>query len=153
MIPAFENGHGQGYQALIMVDNSQGHSAYGEDALLTSRMNLQPGGKQARLQNGWYMQNGERVAPEMIFPHNHREFPDQPKGMKQILVERGLWKTNLVMECKNVKERVVNPKQKTAVQDAFLIYSQTFRSRNPLFRKSSRQQVICASFCRSFTVS
>jgi hypothetical protein len=28
-----------------MVDNSQGHSAYSEDALLTTRMNVNPGGK------------------------------------------------------------------------------------------------------------
>ena len=30
-----------------MVDNSQGHSAYAVDALLTSQMNLRPGSKQA----------------------------------------------------------------------------------------------------------
>ena len=47
IIPAFEKVHGPGYQALIMVDNSQGHSAYVEDALLVSRMNINPGGKQA----------------------------------------------------------------------------------------------------------
>jgi len=54
IIPAFERAHGPGYQALIMVENSQGHSAYSVDALLTSRMNLHPGGKQARLHNTWY---------------------------------------------------------------------------------------------------
>jgi hypothetical protein len=47
IIPAFENVHGPGYQALIMVDNSQGHSAYAVDALLVSQMNMKPGGKQA----------------------------------------------------------------------------------------------------------
>jgi hypothetical protein len=36
IIPAFERAHGPGYQALIMVDNSQGHSAYSADALLVS---------------------------------------------------------------------------------------------------------------------
>jgi len=41
-IPAFERAHGPGYQALVMVDNSQGHSTYAEDALLTSRMNMWP---------------------------------------------------------------------------------------------------------------
>ena len=40
-----------------MVDNSQGHSAYAEDALLTSRMNMNPGGKQARLRDGWYIRD------------------------------------------------------------------------------------------------
>jgi hypothetical protein len=47
IIPAFEKAHGPGHQALIMVDNSQGHSAYAEDALLVSQMNVNPGGKQA----------------------------------------------------------------------------------------------------------
>jgi len=46
-IPAFKRAHGPGYQALVMVDNSQGHSTYAADALLTSRMNMQPRGKQA----------------------------------------------------------------------------------------------------------
>ena len=36
IIPTFERAHGPGYQALFMVDNSQGHSAYAEDALLVS---------------------------------------------------------------------------------------------------------------------
>ena len=47
IIPAFERAYSPGHQVLIMVDNSQGHSAYAVDALLTSRMNLRPGGKQA----------------------------------------------------------------------------------------------------------
>jgi len=47
IIPAFKQEHRAGYQVLIMVDNSQGHSAYSEDALLTMRMNVNPGGKQA----------------------------------------------------------------------------------------------------------
>lgn len=42
-----------------MVDNSQGHAAYSVDALLTSQMNLQPGRKQAKLQDGWFEQNGK----------------------------------------------------------------------------------------------
>ncbi|KAF7308048.1 hypothetical protein MKEN_01167100 [Mycena kentingensis (nom. inval.)] len=53
IIPAFEAAHGPGYQALFLIDNSQGHSAYSEDALLAQRMNLNPGGKQARMRAGW----------------------------------------------------------------------------------------------------
>lgn len=36
IILAFENAHGAGYQALFVIDNSQDHSAYAEDALVTS---------------------------------------------------------------------------------------------------------------------
>jgi hypothetical protein len=61
IIPAFECAHGPSSQALIMVDNSQGHSAYSLDALLTSRMNMKPGGKQAMMRNGWHMQNSVKV--------------------------------------------------------------------------------------------
>jgi hypothetical protein len=46
-IPAFERAHGPGFQALVMVDNSQGHSAYATDALLTLRMNMWPEGSVA----------------------------------------------------------------------------------------------------------
>lgn len=35
IIPEFEALHGPKYQALIMVDNSQGHGIYAPDALLT----------------------------------------------------------------------------------------------------------------------
>jgi hypothetical protein len=76
IIPAFEQAHGPAYQALIMVDNSQGHSAYSLDALLTSRMNMKPGGKQAKMRDGWYiMQNGMRVTQKMCFAPEHSELP------------------------------------------------------------------------------
>ncbi|KAJ7127915.1 hypothetical protein C8R44DRAFT_911203 [Mycena epipterygia] len=82
LIPAFERIHGPGYQALFMVDHSQGHAAYAPDALLVSRMNTKPGGKQARLRDGWYIKNGEKITQSMIFPRNHCEYPNQPKGIK-----------------------------------------------------------------------
>ncbi|KAF9642133.1 hypothetical protein BDM02DRAFT_3106013 [Thelephora ganbajun] len=83
IIPAFEDAHGPGYQALFLIDNSQGHSAYSADALLASRMNLHPGGKQARMRDGWFIQNGQKVTQPMVFPNDHPEFPNQPKGMKR----------------------------------------------------------------------
>ncbi|KAJ7575738.1 hypothetical protein C8J56DRAFT_801145 [Mycena floridula] len=82
IIPAFEHAHPSNYQALIMVDNSQGHAAYSPDALLVSRMNVNPGGKQARLRNGWYMKGGVYVPQSMIYPANHQEHSNQPKGIK-----------------------------------------------------------------------
>jgi hypothetical protein len=62
IIPAFEELRGPEYQVLTMVDNSQGHTAYFEDTLLVSHMNLRPGGKQAQLCNGWFMWNDKKVA-------------------------------------------------------------------------------------------
>ncbi|KDQ30052.1 hypothetical protein PLEOSDRAFT_1036066 [Pleurotus ostreatus PC15] len=85
IIPTFEKYHGAGYKALILVDNSQGHSAYAKDALLTSRMNMRmrPGGKQPRMKDGWFMRSEDKIPQRMVFPLDHPEFPDQPKGMKQ----------------------------------------------------------------------
>ncbi|KAK0183754.1 hypothetical protein F5146DRAFT_940047 [Armillaria mellea] len=88
IIPEFECLHGLGFQALIMVDNSQGHSAYSKDTLLTMRMNMNPGGKQAWMHDGWFTSNGHHVSQPMIFPSDHPEFPDAPKGMKHVLMEQ-----------------------------------------------------------------
>ncbi|TFY50693.1 hypothetical protein EVG20_g11382 [Dentipellis fragilis] len=100
--PAFERLHGPGYVAIVLVDNSQGHSAYSEDALRASRMNLNPGGKQARLRDGWFKSNdGQKVIQPMCFPPDHPKFPNVPKGMKQVLTERGLWISGLLMQCKS----------------------------------------------------
>ncbi|KAJ7588406.1 hypothetical protein C8J56DRAFT_786124, partial [Mycena floridula] len=84
IIPAFEAAHGPEYQALIMVDNSQGHSAYSEDSLLTSRMNMNPGGKQAIMRDGWYMSGGQKVIHPMVYPPGHAK-AGLPKGMKAYL--------------------------------------------------------------------
>ncbi len=99
-MPAFKAKHGDGYIAAILVDHSQGHSAYAEDALRATHMNLRPGGKQARMRNGWYKRNGETIIQPMIFPPDHPTYPDQPKGMQHVLQERGLWRSGLLMKCK-----------------------------------------------------
>jgi len=101
LIPAFEKAHGAGYQALFMVDNSQGHSAYSEDALLVSRMNVGPGGKQARMRNGWFIRDGQKISQPMIFPPDHpTDNADQPKGIKHVLTERGIVHPGLRGKCK-----------------------------------------------------
>jgi predicted transcriptional regulator len=99
IIPAFERIHGPGYQALIIVDNSQGHSAYAADALRTKSMNLSPGGKQGKMRDGWFIKNGRRHVQPMVFPANHDTHPNLAKGMREVLVERGLWRTGLLKEC------------------------------------------------------
>ncbi|KAF7309543.1 hypothetical protein MIND_00325200 [Mycena indigotica] len=101
IIPAFEKAHGPRYQALFLIDNSQGHSAYSEDALLPQRMNLNPGGKQARMRNGWYTVNGRKVIQPMNYPNTHPNsaLRGVQKGMKAVLEERGKWRHGLLREC------------------------------------------------------
>ncbi len=50
------------------------------------------------------MWDGQKVLQSMNFPPDHPEFPTQPKGMRQILIERGLWRDGLVMQCKKSKK-------------------------------------------------
>jgi hypothetical protein len=64
-------------------------------------MNLKPGGKQARMRDGWYIDaTGCHITQPMIFPSNHPVYPGQPKGMQKVLEERGLWRSGLRMQCK-----------------------------------------------------
>ena len=100
IIPAFKKAHGPGYQALIMVDNSQGHSAYAEDALLVFHMNINPGRKHAQMHDGWYLQNSKKVIQLMNFPQNHTEYLNEPKGVKVVLTKQGLYQ-HLCGKCKN----------------------------------------------------
>ena len=102
IIPAFEEVHGSGYQALFLIDNSQGHSAYAEDALVISRMNVKPGGKQAQMRDGWYLchPSGEKVIQHMTYPADHPEFPNEPKGIWAVLTERGLHHPGRHGKCK-----------------------------------------------------
>ena len=63
----------------MMVDNSQGHSAYATDALVVSRMNVNPGGKQALMRDMWFMQNGEKIKQTMVYPSNHPTNQSHPQ--------------------------------------------------------------------------
>jgi hypothetical protein len=58
-------------------------------------MNVRPGGKQARMQDGWFIQDGEIIIQPMTFPPNHSQNPNAPKGIKAVLVKCGLYQTNL----------------------------------------------------------
>ncbi|KAI0719047.1 hypothetical protein C8T65DRAFT_693376 [Cerioporus squamosus] len=77
--PAFRKVHGEGFVAVILVDNSQGHSCYADDTLRVSQMNFRPAGAQARMRNGWYMKDGEKVTQPMVYPADHPEYPDKLK--------------------------------------------------------------------------
>ncbi|KAF9489276.1 hypothetical protein BDN71DRAFT_1530069, partial [Pleurotus eryngii] len=75
IIPALEKQFSMGFQFLIIVDNSQGHSAYAEDALLVSRMNIKPGGKQAHMCDGWYHIDMVKVTQSMVYASDHQGSP------------------------------------------------------------------------------
>ncbi|KAJ7205486.1 hypothetical protein GGX14DRAFT_367159 [Mycena pura] len=87
-----------GAVAVVLVDNSQGHSAYPPDALRASVMKFRTGGKQPHMRDGWFVKDGRRVAQKMSFPANHRtaSLRGKPKGMQQVLKERGLFRKGLI---------------------------------------------------------
>lgn len=84
-----------------MVDNSQGHAAYSEDALLATRMNIKPGGKQAHMRDGWFIRDGQRVTQPMVFPSDDPKHAREPKGIKAVLTERGLFRKKLRGRCES----------------------------------------------------
>jgi hypothetical protein len=82
-----------------MVDNLQGHFAYAEDALLVSWMNVNPGGKQAHIQDGWSTHNGQKIIQPMIFAPDDPKNPNVAKGIKAVLVECSLYQEWLWGKC------------------------------------------------------
>jgi hypothetical protein len=63
-------------------------------------MNVKPGGKQAKMHDTWFMENGVRVQQTMVFLPNHPDHPNKPKGMREVLKERGLYPAGLRGKCK-----------------------------------------------------
>ncbi len=80
-------------QALFAFDNSSNHNCYTEDALLVGNMNLGLRGKQSILRNEF---NHTTQEDQYIVFHYDKLNPSlrgKPKGIKQALIERDLWKT------------------------------------------------------------
>ena len=62
---------------------------------------MHPGGMQAQMQDGWFICDGERIIQSMVFLPDHPTYSDQPKGIWQVLVERGIFSNKLCMQCKD----------------------------------------------------
>jgi len=94
--------------AVFAFYNSTNHAAYADDALVAQKMNLGPGGKQRIMRSTIFVDaNGQQKNQEMKFENNYPN-PDlrgKPKGIKQVLMERGLWKKELNLDCEMCKKR------------------------------------------------
>ena len=119
-IPIFE-ARFPGAKALFAFDNATSHAAYAEDALLAKSMNLSPGGKQPKMRFVvifskfvhilnillTYLSRsttyGNGIHQDMCFPDDYSipELRGEPKGLKVILMERGLWFDGMKLKCKN----------------------------------------------------
>ena len=99
IIHTFEEALSPRYQVLIIINNSQGHSAYGKYALVATRMNVNPGGNQPQMHNTWFIWDREKITQTMVYPPSHPKYPNMPKGIKAVLTECGLYQSNLCGKC------------------------------------------------------
>ena len=76
------------YNVIWLFDHSSGHTAFAEDSLNASRMNVKPGGKQPVMHDTVY--NGK--LQKMVLSDG------TPKGMKIVLEERGVNTRNMKAE-------------------------------------------------------
>ena len=83
---------------LFAFDNSSNHAAFKSDALVASKMNLKPGGKQPKMKDTVFGSNNQRQS--MVNENG------EPKGMKQVLIERGLWEEGLHADCQLCKDKI-----------------------------------------------
>lgn len=42
----------------------------------------------------------------MVFPNDHPTYPNQPKGIQQVLIERGLFNPALRLDCDDCKKKI-----------------------------------------------
>lgn len=80
-----------GCEGFFAFDNASNHCAYAPDALLATKMNLGPGGKQPLLRDGW--DHSQNLPQPMVFGQDYPVLAlrGKPKGIRQVLLERGLW--------------------------------------------------------------
>ena len=77
-------------QFAFIVDRSSVHERYADNALRVTGMNVKPGGKQPKLRQTAFEKDGELIIQDMVFPSDHLEFPNEPKGLLAVCEERGL---------------------------------------------------------------
>lgn len=91
---------------LFVFDQSSNHNAYSIDALLAKRMTLNT--KEDKVycfKNGFFYMDGQFIEQPMYFMRNGRPYF---KGIKQILLERGLWREGLKLECSHEHTNAVD---------------------------------------------
>ena len=101
-------------RGLFAFDNAPNHSVYAADALVADRMGLNPGGKQPKMRDGYI--HARNRPQRMIFSSLHPKYPNQPKGLQQILVERNLWREHnsfgkFLLKCASCPKSGIDHKQ------------------------------------------
>ncbi|KAF0741541.1 hypothetical protein Ae201684P_017549 [Aphanomyces euteiches] len=86
--------------ALFTFGQSTNHGAFASDALRANCMNLGSGGSQPIMRNGSF--GFDKTPQSMCFPINHENpsLAGKPKGLRIVLQERGLWRGEMRLKCK-----------------------------------------------------
>lgn len=92
------------HNLLFLFDQISGHTAYADDALNVNRMNVNPGGNQAKMRDTIW--NG--TLQKMIF------LDGTPKGMHKVLDERGVDLSG--MKADDMRKRLKEMSEKTKVE-------------------------------------
>ena len=72
------------HNVIWIFDQSSNHRAYSEDALVARKMNVKPEGSQPKLRSTPIVVNGRPFVQHMVDANG------EPKGMRQVLKERGI---------------------------------------------------------------
>ncbi len=72
---------------VFAFDNNSNHAVFSKDALVASKMNLKSGGKQLIMHNTYFGPNHQLQSMIFLATHPDEKLRDQPKGIKQILIE------------------------------------------------------------------
>ncbi|GBB99858.1 hypothetical protein RclHR1_03660005 [Rhizophagus clarus] len=73
---------------IFAFDNNTNHRTMAKDTLNVNNINVNPKGKQVRMRSTFFSSNN--TFQSIVFLFNHPVFLNQPKGIKQILIKRGL---------------------------------------------------------------
>jgi len=80
---------------IFVFDNSTNHGAFAEDALVVSKMNVNPGGKKPAMRDTSFTTSEGIVADQRMVGNASKS-----KGLKLVLEERNLWLNGLRQKCK-----------------------------------------------------
>lgn len=96
------------FRGVFAFNSAMSHCSFVDGALVASKMPLSPGGEQPKMKDGWYMRGNKRRPQRMIFGVLHKDpnLCNQPKGVFQVLQERGLWRqhtnfSEFLLQCKD----------------------------------------------------
>ena len=107
-------------------------------------MNVNPGGKQAIMRSTFFGLN--HTFQSMVFSSDHLTFLNQPKGMKQILIERNLWYDSLIDHCQLCKLKIEDITRTDCCMHKILSLQEDFKLKHHNYKKKLKKEDICVFF-------